>query len=124
MAGLYSVKIQINDEDIFIKPNSLSFSDGFGEVTTRSVAAGNSLRNIAARNLETAQSMCKFTLLVEDDTPDKVREWKNNIGGNTINLSSANFTRSFTGMSISPEVEISIGSEGELELEFKGNPAI
>jgi len=126
MAELISTpSIVINNENIKIKPNSFSYTEGFGEAIKRTESAGGgSVSTVTARNIETAKSMIKFTLEPLAENADKVREWKNNFESNVIQATGENnFTRSFTSAVLINDPEIGLSADGEISLEWESDPA-
>jgi len=119
MTGLATPSILVNDEAIGIKPNSFTFTEGFGErnVRVKSTGGGNSAI-VVTPNAETQVSKVKFTLITEAATIEKVREWLSRESNNVIEALDGNFTRTFTQAVISNDPENGLGESGEISLEW------
>ena len=128
MANLSNPVVEINDQTIFIKANSLSFKKGYGERKTRSQSAGgSSIDVVSTEDAETKMSMVKFSMLTTNDNIDAYEEWQNaGVGGNFIRLSEKNGSLSipFRKMTLTSDNDISTGADGEFEIEFFGPPVI
>jgi hypothetical protein len=127
MASLSNPVVEINDDLIKIKPNSLSFKKGKGEKNMRTQSAGgDSVETVRTVNAETKKSMVKFTLLTTQEAVEKFDLWDENDDRNLIRLSEAktSFNIVFRRMSIISDNEITVGAEGEFEVEFEGPPVL
>lgn len=125
--GLAVVTVEINDEVIEIKPNSLTYKGGLGDINVRhQTGGGEAGTKVITEDAETQIGMVKFTLLTETTNTDRVNTWgrlSRSAQGNVIRLSGEGFTRNFREMRLITDPEIAIGAEGEFELLFEGNPA-
>lgn len=125
MAGLFSPTVEVNDEVIEIKPNSLSYKEGFGETKLRVVSSGgNQTRQIATEDISTKMGMVKFTVIVDLDTPDKIRSWQALSDGNVVRFSDSGVTRTFQMATIVNDPEVALGVDAEVEVEFSSRPAV
>ena len=122
--------IRINDELFRIVPNSFVYDGGEGEISVRAASAGSgNVETVHAENAETQISMCKFSLYLDNDLDTKIRDWKREIGTNTIkadqaNANGASFVRIFPGQSLMNAVERNASADGVVELEFSGDSMI
>jgi hypothetical protein len=118
--------VEINDQTILIKPNSLSFKKGVGEKRARTQSAGgNEIDVVNTEDAETKMSMIKFTLLTTNENIESYEEWQSaGNGGNIIRMSEKNSDLSipFRRMTLISDNEIGVGAEGEFEVEFNGPP--
>lgn len=125
--GLALPTIEVNDRVISYKPNSLTYKGGLGDLVVRHQTAGEGVgEEVLTEDAETKIGMVKFTLLAETGNTDLANEWmraSRDLAGVTIRLSAEGFTRSFRNMRVTTEPEISLGSEGEFEIEFMGGVA-
>ena len=120
MQALANPIVTVNDVNIAIKPNSFSYTDGFGERNVRPQTNGpNVVENVVTENPETELSMCKFMLISTDDNANIVRTWLNNLDNNTITAVQGSFSRSFRRGTVINNPEIAISQDGEIEVEFK-----
>ena len=124
---LNNVAIFVNNDVVAYEANTLSYDDGFGEYSVRNaVVGGGQTEQVFSEDLATRFSMVKFSLPSTDDSAKLVREWKNNRNDNVVEIMSAtggNFTRIFTQASIQGNPEITLSTDGSVEIEFRSNPA-
>lgn len=125
---LNNVSVLVNNDIIAYEANTLSYDDGFGEYSVRNaVIGGGQTEQIFSEDLATKFSMVKFSLPSTEDSASLVREWKNNLNNNVVELQSstggAQFTRIFTQASIQSNPEINLSTDGTVEIEFRANPA-
>lgn len=124
MGGLSVPQIIVNDEVIAIKPNSFSYTEGFGERTVRTKSAGGGNTTIVVtENAETQTSMVKFTILTEDTSIEKVRGWLALKDANRIQAGEGSFSRTFAQAVITNNPEAALGESGEIALEFTAQRA-
>lgn len=123
--GLSVLTVEVNDRIIEYKPNSLEYTDGFGNLNVRhQTGGGPSGSKIITEDAETKIGMVKFVLYTEIGNTNLLKEWlrlSRRAAGNVIRLSGDGFTRSFRNMVITEEPTVSVGSEGEFEVIFKGD---
>ena len=125
MGALSTPSIVINNTPVAIKPNSFSYTEGFGERNVRVASAGgNAKETVVSENVETQMSMVKFTLFTTTGNLTLARQWANNKSANVIEASDVGFTRSFTQAIITNDYEVAAGNDGEFELEFKTIAAV
>lgn len=125
MAALSTPTIIINNTPLAIKPNSFSYTEGFGERNVRIASAGGSAKEtIITENVETQMSMVKFTLYTTTNNVGLARQLAANLDANTIEASDSGFTRTFSRAIIVNDFEVSAGVDGEFELEFKTVAAV
>lgn len=122
--------IVINNLSIAIKPNSVSYTEGFGEMQVRvQSAGGGATQSVYAQDVSTRLSMIKFAMESTETNIGLVRTWKSNSSQgilNTIRIvdRATGFTRSFQSAVIENEPEIALGVDSEISLEWKGDPAV
>lgn len=122
---LSNPSVEINDQVISIIPNSLSYKKGQGDKAVKSQSAGgNAIEVVMTENAETKISMTKFKLYNTKSNFDLVNSWLDNIVGSTIRLSEGDLIESFRNMIVTTEPERAIGADGELEIEFMGQPVL
>jgi hypothetical protein len=126
MANLSNPTIEINDDTIKYKNNSLTFKIGKGEKKIRSQSAGgNSIDIVETVDGETKIAIVKFIMLTTAENLSLYESWQDaGKGGNTIRLSEkeSDLTLSFRKMSLISDEEITTGAEGEFAIEFQGPP--
>ncbi|MCK5019194.1 MAG: hypothetical protein KAS32_19195 [Candidatus Peribacteraceae bacterium] len=117
--------VEVNDQTISIIPNSLSFKKGQGDKGVKAQSAGgDAIEVVVTENAETKISMVKFKLFNTKVNFDLVNAWVGNISGNTIRLSEGELIESFRSMIVTTEPERAVGADGELEIEFMGQPVL
>lgn len=125
--GLAVLTVEVNDQIIEIKPNSLAFKDGFGNMNVRhQTGGGDAGSKVITEDAETQVGMVKFTLLSTVVNDERKKTWlqlSRNEQGNVIRLSGTGFTRNFRNMRITEEPETAVGAEGEFEVMFEGDVA-
>lgn len=125
MATLATPQIVVNNETIGIKPNSFTYTEGFGERKVRVKSTGGGQKEIiTTRDVETELSMCKFIIYAEDTPIETVRDWLANVDANVIQAADGNFQRTFTQAIITNNPEVNLGVDGEVEVEFQSAPAV
>lgn len=129
---LANPQVVVNNITLAIKPNSLSFTEGFGEQLVRAASAGGAQAiQILADNIEDNFSDVKFALDPTLENIENARLWKSQPGQNVISVTgtvtdgnvTATFSRSFTKASLTNNYEVPLGSDTQIDLEFKSDPA-
>jgi hypothetical protein len=130
--GIFNSQLVINNIAIAYMPNTLSYTEGFGEANMRTESAGGATTQlIFTRNLETALSSIKFSLSNTPESAELVRVWKINENNNSITLSAKNvgangaqtFNRNFRECAVTNDPEINLSVDGVIQVEFKGTAA-
>ncbi len=129
---LANPQVVVNNLPLAIKPNSLAFTEGFGEQIVRAASGGGaSVIQILADNIEDNFSEVKFSLDPTIDNIDNARLWKAQPGQNVVSVTgtvtdgttSQTFSRSFAKASITNNYEVPLGADTSLDLEWKTEPA-
>ena len=121
--------VTVNNNVVAIVPNSLVYTEGKGEQTMRAASAGGGqVEPIYSNNIETNLSMCRFDLPATVENIDLAREWKSNSNQNLVQLAGrtaeGNVTRTFTQAALLTDYEVPLGSDTNITIEFRANPAI
>lgn len=128
MSTLSNPVVEINDEVIHIKGNSLSFRKGKGEKRVRTQSAGgNQISVVTTTDAETKMSVVKFTMLTTNENIALYDSWDAaGENGNVIRLSEkdGSLALAFRQMTLISDNEIGTGAEGEFEIEFNGPPIV
>lgn len=120
----------INNIPIAIKPNSSSYSEGFGESKVRNQSAGGgAVQAVYAQDVSTRLSMAKFAMESTETNINLVRTWKSNSANGILNTmrivdQATGFTRTITNVIIENDPEIALGVDSEISLEWKGTSAV
>lgn len=123
-----NIPILVNNDIVAYEANSLSYSDGFGEYSTRNaVIGGGQTEQVFSEDLATKFGMVKFSLPSTAESLKLVREWKSNRNNNVVELPGSatadGFSRAFTQAGIQGEPEFNLSADGTVEVEFRSNPA-
>jgi hypothetical protein len=124
--AVFNAQLTINNITTAYVPNSLTFTEGKPEGMVRAQASGGGyVQNVVSQNIETAISMVKFSLYNTLENMDLLRIWQSNLDANAITLSDINtgFTRSFPQCVVTTDPERNLGSDGTIDVEFKGGQA-
>jgi len=118
-----------NNEVVGVIPNSVSFTEGFGEQVVRAVSiGGGKVEQVYARNLETNFGTLKFSLPTTPENVRLARQWKTNGNQNVFQIAGSTpegtVTRTFTGAALCNDYEVPIGTEANIEIEIKANAPI
>ena len=121
--------VVVNNNTVAITPNSLMFTEGFGEQTVRAASAGGGqVEQIFANNIESNFSTVRFDMPATVGNIALAREWKTASNQNLVQIAGrtpeGNVTRTFTQASLLTDYEVALGSDTNISIEFKANPAI
>ena len=117
----------VNNTQYAIVPNTLKFTEGFGEFKQRgsSVGAGQT-EVVFSENAEEKMSKVMFELYPTAENIKSAREWKSNLNDNVVELagdSGDNFSKSVTSAAVVNDYEVAIGADTTIPIEFVGDPA-
>lgn len=130
MITLSDVTVVVNNEPIAIVPNSVSFSEGFGEQNMRAASSGGGVtEQVYSENVETNFSMLKFEMYPDIDSIESVRSWKSNKNRNVFSISGStpdgkSLTRTFNKAAILGDYEVNLGSDTTFEVDVQSNSAV
>jgi hypothetical protein len=122
-------RVLINGEPVVVKGSSVEYDLGEGEQNVRAASYGDGrVVSVHTENIETKTGKIKFICYPTQEQDRLISKWKRGIGTNVIELTQ-NFKNGdsieilFQSMSFTNEVNRTTGSEGEVALEAKGDPA-
>jgi hypothetical protein len=126
---LSTPQIIVNNVTVSIKPNSFSYTEGFGEQEMRvQSAGGNSVETVWAQNVNMSLSDVKWEMEPTDENIELIRTWKINQNDNAITAHSTSsdgtLTRSFDNAALTNNYEVNLKSDGAISLEWKARPAV
>lgn len=129
MIQLADATLIANNEAISIVPNSLKFTEGFGERSVRVAAlGGGKVEQIYANNVEGALSKLMFELPTTPENIKLARAWTAAGNGNVFQIagstSEGDMTRTFTQAAVTNDYEVEIGSDTSISIEIASNAAI
>ena len=118
--------ITVNNVVIGIKPNSFSYTEGFGEQSIRvQSAGGGTVEQVYSQDATSKYSMVKFIIYNTPLNIENARAWKSNLNNNAISITDDNgITRHFNRMALINNYEVKLSADGEIELEFHGSAAV
>lgn len=121
--------VTVNNDPVAIKPNSLSFTEGLGEQSIRAASAGGGqVEQVYANDIESNFSQVKFEMPATVENIARAREWKSNRNQNLVQITGrtpeGRVTRSFSQAAILNDYEVPLGTDTDIPMEFKSNPAI
>ena len=121
--------VTINNDPLAIIPNSLKYTEGKGEQTIRAASAGGGqVEQIYANNVESNFSMVSFDMPATVENIARALDWKVNKNLNVVVIAGSTpegtVTRTFTQSAILNDYEVALGSETNITIDFKSNPAI
>lgn len=121
--------VMVNNVQVAVKPNSVIFDEGLGEQKIRAASTGgNQVEQVYSEDVESNFGMVKFEMPSTIDNIANQRAWKINKNANLIQLMGTtpegDFSRTFTQAAVLNPIEVPLGSDTDISLEFKTNPAI
>ncbi len=119
----------VNDEVVAIVPNSLKFTEGFGEQTVRAASAGgNSTEQVFSQDIEGALGKVMFDIHTTPANVALQRSWQANLNRNVVVVAGStdegSVERAFTQCAMVNDPEIEVGAEGVINIEFMGNKPV
>lgn len=126
---LSDASVLVNDEVVGIIPNTLKYTEGFGEQKVRTMSiGGGAVEQLFSRDLESAYSKATFDLPTTPENIALARAWKANGNLNSVQIAGktveGDLTRTFTQAVFVSDPEIEIATEGVINVEFNSNAAI
>ena len=124
---LNNIAVLVNNDIVGYTADTLAWKDGFGEFAVRNaVVGGGQTEQIFSEDLNTKFGMVKFSMPTTEDNEKNKRAWKVNKNNNVVELvgpPGTTFTRIFTQASILEDPESNAATDGNIEVEFRSNPA-
>jgi len=116
--------IQVNNNTVLVKPNTISFTSGKGEQKQYPASAGGGqIRLIYSDDLETHIAMVKFSMHATAENIRLAEEWKGNANQNAVAIISDTFNVNIVSAALVNDYEANLTADGVLELEFAGTRA-
>ncbi len=118
-----------NDEVVMIVPNTLVYTEGFGEYKVRGMSiGGGKTEQVFSEDLESAMSKINFELPTTIENIKLARQWKALKNQNVFQIAGStpdgNVTKVFTQAAVVNDPEIGIGTETSIPIEIMSNSAI
>lgn len=115
----------IDNNVIGYVPNTLKFTEGFGEQSVRvQTGGGGSVQQVVADNVSMRQSKVMFDVEPTAANIELLRSIKNDQNGHVITISTSGLTRTVTGAILTSDYEVGLGTEEVISVEFTGNSSI
>lgn len=126
---LADATVLVNNEPVAVIPNTVKYTEGLGEQSIRAASTGGGgVEQIYSNNIESNFSQVMFEVPATKENIERAREWKTNRNQNVVTIAGTtpegDITRSFTQAAILNDYEVELGSETNVSMEFKSNPAI
>ncbi len=121
--------VMVNNVPVAVTPNSVVFDEGLGEQMIRAASVGGGqVEQVYSRDVSTQFSTVKFDMPATIDNVAAARSWKANRNQNLVQISGrtpeGTLTRTFTQAAILNSYEVALGSDTNVSIEFKANPAV
>jgi hypothetical protein len=113
-----------------VEPNSVVFTEGFGEQQIRAGSVGGgAVEQIFSDDVSTKFSTVKWDMPSIIDNIDLARQWKSKLNTNLVQIfgttpDGKTLSRSFTQAALLGDYEVALGSDTSISTEWKSNPAI
>lgn len=127
---LSDATVMVNNNVVAVEPNSVVFTEGFGEQNIRAASVGGgNVEQIYSKNVESSFAMVKFELPATVDAIELAREWKANLNQNLVQIVGSTpdgktLSRTFSQAALINDYEVALGSDTSIPVEFKANKAI
>lgn len=126
---LANALVTVNNDPVAIIPNSLMFTEGLGEQSIRAASVGgDQTEQIYSDDIESNFSTISFEIPATIENIAKAREWKTNKNQNVVQVLGStpegSMTRTFTQAAFLNNYEVALGSDTNIPIEFKANPAV
>lgn len=121
--------VTVNNDPVAVIPNTVMFTEGRGEQSIRAASAGGGqVEQVYSNNIESNFSSVKFSMPATVENIAKALEWKANRNQNVVQITGrtpeGRVSRSFTQAAILNDYEVNLGTDTNVDMEFKANPAI
>jgi hypothetical protein len=128
MIQLSDAAVVVNNEAVAVIPNTVKFTEGFGEQKMRAASIGDGkVEQIFSNDVETSFSKIMFEVPTTVDNISLVRSWKALQNGNVVSIAGTNsegtITRTFQKAAILGDYEVEIGSEASISVEMSSSAA-
>jgi len=117
--------VTINNEAIFVLPNSVMYTEGKGEQNIRTQSAGGgAVQTVFSEDVESNKSKVNLSITNTQENIDIARTWKSNQDANVISIVSPGFSRTISSTALINDYEVNLSADGEIALEFEGLPSV
>lgn len=132
LIALANPQVTVDGQLISVKPNSVKYTEGFGEQIVRAASGGGgAVEQVFADDITDNFSMIGFEIDPDPDLIDFFRAVKATPGVHTVILSgeatigtqTKELTRTFQHASLISNYEVPLGADTAISIEFKSDPA-
>lgn len=123
-------KVEVNNNVIPIKPNSVVIGEGLGETTVMAASLGGQDVDIeVSDNAEDKVGKFQFAMSPTVANKASARGWKRNPGVNVVKISGKDpqgnkFSNIYRQSSITNDYDVNVQNGGDIALEWAGAPPI
>ena len=123
--ALANPSVIINNLAIAIVPNSVVYTEGFGEQNQRvQSAGGGSVETVFSNNVETNLSKVNFSVYPTESNIEALRSFKAAENANAISIVSGGFSRTVNSAALTNDFEVNLGADTTIDVEFMGTKAV
>lgn len=123
MSQLVDPVVSVNNETIYLVPNTFKFKGGFGESKVLPQSAGNGqVETVYSENIENKISEVQFELRVTPEAIEYIKSFKKNKKNNAITAQEDTTNLTFTNMALTNDPEATFSAEGKISMVFQGDP--
>ncbi len=120
--------IVVNNIAIPVVPNTVRYTEGFGEQEILVESAGGGiLQQVFSNNVETNLSMIAFELRPTVANINFVRQWKAQGNQNVVAIQAqvpdGSLTRTFNNAALTNDPEVNLTADGTIAVEWKSDKA-
>jgi len=127
MAGAKKIvdpQVVINNDAVKVVPNSVSYTEGFGEQKSEVQSAGGGVtEKVDSQNVETALSTVKMSFFPTLANIELARSLKAGEAAVIAITDGEGFSRTFICATLNNDPDINLGSDEQIDLEFMTQPA-
>jgi len=122
---LTTSQLIVNNALVAYVPNSLKYSEGFGEYKLQAAAAGpGQSKTVFSEDAEQKMSKISFDLYPTANNITDSRAWKVAQSNNLIQIvDAAGIKRSFSNATLTNDFEVELQADGKISLEWMSDPA-
>lgn len=121
--GIYDPQVRINNETFLVVPNTVKITTGKGESLLKPQSAGNgSVTMVYSEDVETKIAKLMFSVYATADKVNKIIALKDNKFNNYIAVNDPALNIILKDATLINDPEITLGNDGQAELEFSGRP--
>lgn len=126
---LSTAAVLVNNEVVTVVPNSVKFTEGFGEQQVRAGSVGGGgVEQIYSQDVESALGKVMFDIHTTPENVRLQRSWQSNQNRNVVQIAGTtdegDVTRTYTQAAMVNDPEIEIGTEGVISIEFMANSPV